>query len=62
MAGRPLLNPNQAVNFVTTNDGVGGTSGSPVVNKAGLWFEHNWEGLGGRFGYDGAVNRSIAST
>src|SRR5215813_12695619 len=64
IAARPLLNPQQPVNFVTTNDGVGGNSGSPVVNRSGevvgLWFDNNWEGLGGRFGYDGSVNRSIA--
>jgi S1-C subfamily serine protease len=49
---------------VTTNDIVGGNSGSPVVNKAGevvgLVFDNNWESLGAYFGYDGTSGRAIS--
>jgi hypothetical protein len=58
------LNPRQPFNFVTTNDAVGGNSGSPVVNRAGevvgLMFDGNIQSLGGDYGYDPAVNRTIA--
>jgi hypothetical protein len=64
IAARPLLNPDQPFNFVTTNDIVGGNSGSPVVNKAlevvGLVFDNNWESLGAYFGYDGTAGRAIS--
>ena len=64
IAARPLLNHHQAFNFVTTNDIIGGNSGSPVVNKAGevvgLVFDGNRASLGGDFGYDGTANRAVA--
>ena len=51
-------------NFVTTNDIVGGNSGSPVINKngelVGLVFDGNLPSLGGDYGFDETVNRTVA--
>ena len=64
IAAQPQLNHSQPFNFATTNDIIGGNSGSPVVNKAGevvgLIFDGNIQSLGGDFGYDAAVNRAVA--
>ena len=50
-------------NFVTTNDIIGGNPGSPVINaKAeilGTAFDGNIHSLGGDYGYDGAINRTV---
>ena len=63
-AGRDKLDLSTPLDFVTTNDVVGGNSGSPVINgKAeivGLVFDGNIESLIGDFVYDGAANRTVA--
>ena len=50
--------------FVTTNDIIGGNSGSPVIDKAGTVigaaFDGNIHSLGGNYGYDGTLNRTVA--
>jgi peptidase S46-like protein len=64
IATQTRLNHSQPFNVATTNDIIGGNSGSPVVNKArevvGLIFDGNIQSLGGDFGYDGAANRAVA--
>ena len=58
------LDPDTTLNFVSTNDIVGGNSGSPVIGRdgevIGLMFDGNIQSLGGYYGYDGSVNRAIA--
>jgi hypothetical protein len=64
IVAKPALDMNQPMNFVTTNDIIGGNSGSPMIDKegaiVGLIFDGNIQSLGGDFGYDGAVNRAVA--
>ncbi|MGC9158305.1 MAG: S46 family peptidase [Terracidiphilus sp.] len=52
------------LDFVTTNDIIGGNSGSPVVNRegklVGLVFDGNIESLAGDFVYNGTQNRTVA--
>ena len=60
------LNLETPFNMVTTNDVIGGNSGSPMINKkgeiVGLVFDGNIESLGGDYGFDASVNRTIAVT
>jgi hypothetical protein len=63
-AARDKLDLSTPLDFVTTNDIIGGNSGSPVVNRdgelVGLVFDGNIESLAGDFVYDGSKNRTVA--
>jgi hypothetical protein len=60
----PRLDKAVPLDFVTTNDIIGGNSGSPVFNArlevVGLVFDGNIQSLGGDYGFDPAVNRAVA--
>jgi hypothetical protein len=63
-AAKEKLTPGTVLNFVITNDGAPGNSGSPVFNAKGeilgVEFDGNLYAAGGEYGYDGLVNRLIA--
>jgi len=64
LAARHRINPDTPMNLVSSNDIVGGNSGSPVINRAGrlvgLVFDGNPPSLGGAFWYDDANNRAVS--
>ncbi len=64
LAAKARLRLGLPMNFTTTNDIIGGNSGSPVVNQqgqiVGLVFDGNLGSLGGDYGFDAAVNRTVA--
>jgi hypothetical protein len=63
VAARSKIDPNTVYDFVTTNDIIGGNSGSPVIDRSGAVigaaFDGNINSLAGNYGYDGSVNRTV---
>jgi hypothetical protein len=58
------VNKETVYDFTSTNDIIGGNSGSPVINAngevIGAAFDGNIHSLGGSFGYDGELNRTVS--
>jgi hypothetical protein len=63
VAAKGKLNPATVFDISTTNDIIGGNSGSPLIDAKGevigAVFDGNIHSLGGDYGYDGAINRSV---
>jgi hypothetical protein len=63
-AAKSRLDLAQRFNFVTSNDIIGGNSGSPMINRkgeiVGLVFDGNIHSLGGAFWFDARTNRAVA--
>ena len=64
IAAKDRLNPDTIFDISTSNDIIGGNSGSPLIDAAGdvigTVFDGNIHSLGGDYGYDPALNRSVA--
>jgi len=64
LKAKASLNLSLPMNLSTTNDIIGGNSGSPLIDKdanvIGLIFDGNIFSLGGDYGYDAAKNRAVA--
>jgi hypothetical protein len=64
LAAKNRLDLAAPFDFVTTNDIIGGNSGSPVFDKdlkiVGLIFDGNLPSLGGDYWFDESVNRAVA--
>ncbi|MFI4975790.1 MAG: S46 family peptidase [Caulobacterales bacterium] len=63
-AAEARLDPTMVLDFSTTNDITGGSSGSPVVNAkgqiVGAAFDGNIHSIAGDFTYDASLNRMVA--
>jgi V8-like Glu-specific endopeptidase len=66
VSARSRIDPNIAFDISSTNDIIGGNSGSPLIDKqgrvVGAAFDGNIHSLGGDFAYDGRYNRTISVT
>ena len=64
LAAKDQLNGDTVLNLTTTNDIIGGNSGSPLIDAkgqvVGVVFDGNIHSLGGEYGYDPALNRAIS--
>ena len=64
MSKKSAVNLSTPFNFVTTDDIIGGNSGSPTINRnaelIGLIFDGNIQSLVGDYIYDESVNRAIS--
>ena len=64
VAKKAALNLSVPFNFVSTNDIIGGNSGSPIVNKAGefvgIIFDGNIQSLSADFGYEDVQSRALS--
>ena len=62
-ANRAKITKSVTYDFVTTNDIIGGNSGSPVIDRnggvIGAAFDGNIHSLGGNYGYDPKLNRTV---
>jgi len=63
IAAKDRLNPATVFDISSTNDIIGGNSGSPLIDARadviGAVFDGNIHSLGGDYGYDGAINRTV---
>jgi Peptidase S46 len=63
LAAKGAFDSETVFDFTTSNDIVGGNSGSPIIDAEGdvigVIFDGNLMSLGGTFAYDGSVNRAI---
>lgn len=63
---KKAVDPKVPLDFVTSNDIIGGNSGSPMFNQKleiiGLVFDGNIESLAGDFWYDESSNRAVGVT
>lgn len=64
LAAKDRLDLETPYNFSSTNDIIGGNSGSPVLNAKGevigLAFDGNIHSIAGAFGYDPRMNRTVS--
>jgi len=64
LAAKDKLDPGKVFDIASTNDIIGGNSGSPLINQTGevvgLIFDGNIQSLGGDFGYDISQNRAVS--
>ncbi|XXF81508.1 S46 family peptidase [Myxococcaceae bacterium GXIMD 01537] len=64
MAAQGKVAPETPLDMATTNDIIGGNSGSPIVNRegrvVGLIFDGNLHSLGGRYAFVPETNRAVA--